>query len=138
MRKRASIAVAGVLCGAVGLYGLYYLSPIGRHNRQASAYERKVRAEVSALDGVHVVSASHHVTGNQWGTSGDCSLLADVEVTTGLDAPVLKEQLTTALTAHRFDYLYLGVTSTGGKAGRHTLRVEVGTLVSGGIDPRCG
>lgn len=137
MRKRAIVAVTGVLCGAVGVYGLY-VSPIGRHNRQASAYERKVRAEVSALDGVHVISASHHVTGNRWGQSGDCSLLADVEVTTGLDAPALKEQLTAALTAHRFDHVYLGVTSIGGKPGHRTLRVEVGTLTGGGIDPRCG
>lgn len=137
MRKRAIVAVVGVLCGAAGVYGLYYLSPIGGHNRQASAYERKVRAEVSAFDGVDIVSAGHHVTSNHWGQSAYCALLADVEVTAELDAPAFEKQLNTALMAHRFDYVYLGVTTRGGKPGHRTLRVEVGTLTHSGFDPRC-
>ncbi|WP_329176096.1 hypothetical protein [Streptomyces sp. NBC_01477] len=139
MRKRAVIVIVAVLCVAAGLYTLYYVSPIGQHNRQAAHYEHQVRGSVMSLGDVQVTSGGHRVSGNLWGEGGECSVLATFEVNTTLAARDFEDHLKSVLRQRSIDYVYEQVKPLGGRSDRLVLRVEVGTLTAGGsLDPRCG
>ncbi|NUS12753.1 MAG: hypothetical protein HOY69_15360 [Streptomyces sp.] len=129
-----------VLCAALGLYGLYYVSPFGRHDRQAAAYERRVRAQVLAVGDVRVVSARHQVNGDLTATSSYCSFVVTFEVETALRAEVFESALKARLHQQRVDFVYENTAPSADRAGgRRLLRVVVGTLGEGGsLDLRCG
>jgi hypothetical protein len=137
--KRLLVIAAILILCAAGAYGLYYISPYGRHDRQAAAYERALRARVKALGDVRVMSGSSKVSNNRWGNGGECSFLATLKVSTAMTEHTFEQRLDAALKPYTDEYLELRVTQVGDKAGRRVLRIEAGTLGEGGsLDLRCG
>ncbi|GAA1892371.1 hypothetical protein [Streptantibioticus ferralitis] len=139
MRKRATILLMALIVSAVGIYGIYYVSPYGQHDRQAAAYERTFRARMMSVGDVRITSGDHQVSGNRWGEGGECSLLATLEVNTPLGAQTFEDRLKTALTPYTDEYVHEQVTRLSDRDGNRVFRVEAGTLVDGGsLDLRCG
>lgn len=122
-----------------GIYGIYHISPYGRHDRQAADYEHDLRARVRRVGDVRIISGEHRVSGNRWGNGGECSLLAALEVSAPMSRPVFSGNLESALDAHPDVYLSRKITRIGGRGERRLFRVETGTLAEGGtLDLRCG
>ncbi len=135
MLKRPVVLGVVVLVIAAAVYGVYYVSPYGRHNRAAAAYEQRLRQRVATVGGVTVVDSGHQVSGNRWGEGGECSLIATLEVRTRLPEATFAARLQKVLAAHPDEYVHEDVAAVGGGV----LRVRAATLADGGsLDLRCG
>ncbi|MDI5963461.1 hypothetical protein POF50_008220 [Streptomyces sp. SL13] len=134
LRRPVVLGVAVLVIAAAG-YGGYYVSPYGRHDREAASYEQQFRQRVVSLGGVTVVHSGHQVSDNQWGEGGECSLIATLEIRTGLSEQAFTARLRKVLAAHPDEYVHEDVAAVGGGA----LRVQAATLIDGGsLDLRCG
>lgn len=139
MRRKSVVLVIVVLVVAVLGYGIYYVSPYGRHDRAAVAYEQQFRARVLSLGGVTVVSSSHEVSDNRWGEGGECSLIATLEIRTRQSQEAFSVGLRKVLAAHPDEYVHEDVTKVSGTGAGVLLRVQAATLTDGGsLDLRCG
>ncbi|WP_031524602.1 hypothetical protein [Streptomyces sp. NRRL F-5123] len=139
VRKRLVLAVAAALTTALGIYGLYYVSPYGRHDRTAAGYENRIRAQVRALGDVTITSGRHEVGGNRWGNGGECGYVVTLEVDSALPADAVEDGLRARLDVQGLGPVEETVTPLDRSGARHRLRIEVGFLGEGGsLDLRCG
>lgn len=139
VRKRRTLAVVAALTGALGIYGLYYVSPYGAHDRTAAGYEDRIRAQVRALGDVAITSGRHEVGGNRWGNGGECGYVVTLEVSTALPADAVEDGPRARLGAQGLEPVDETVIPLGGSGARHRLRIVVGILGEGGsLDLRCG
>lgn len=139
MRRKSVVLVLVTLVVAALGYGIYYVSPYGRHDRAAAAYAQQFRARVLSVGGVTVLNSSHEVSYSRLSAGGECWFFATVEIRTRQSQRAFSAGLDKVLDSD--DYLYEKVTKVGGSdsGAGVLLRIKVGTLGDGGSwDIRCG
>lgn len=138
-RRRLTLGAVAGLAAALGIYGLYYVSPYGAHDRTAAGYEDRTRTQVRALGDVRITSGRHEVGGNRWGNGGECGYVVTLDVDSALPAGAIEAGLEARLAARGLGPVEETVTPVGGSGGRYRLRIVVGFLGEGGsLDLRCG
>lgn len=74
-----TIVLIASLVSAAAMYEIYYISPFGRHDREAAAYEQSMRSRALQVEGTRVIDGSAHVTSSP-GNGGYCWLLSTLEI----------------------------------------------------------
>ena len=129
-----TVILAAALVGAVAVYGMYYISPFGRHDREAASYEQSMRVRALQVEGTRVIGGSAQVTSSP-GNGGYCLLRSTLEVVTPFTAAEFGDHLK----ATGEDQIYQKVTQVKKEDSGFLLRIENGTLGEGGtLDLRCG